>query len=254
MKLMLSDGQNEVQVLIESKLSGNHKSEALLFHVSVQRKLASVDLWFRHMEIILPVFTGRSETYSSTEDSKVETEDRAALESILIKMSAYIDAFFMSGRSTLDAFGHEIRSLYGLGDHTGNLYFPQALGLISTHHGNSHLNTYLNSLNIEHSQWYTDLNSYRRACAHESIIQINPSRDFDFLKGEWKEILLKLPMDPGQRPWNYDGKNFVDTGKTIKNELYGLIETSYDRILDDIKSGQTKIDYDNGSAKPESNS
>lgn len=90
---MLSDGQNEVQVLIESKLSGNHKSEALLFHVSVERKLASVDLWFRHMEIILPVFTGRSETYSSTEDSKVETEDRAALESILIKMSAYIDAF-----------------------------------------------------------------------------------------------------------------------------------------------------------------
>ena len=250
---MLSTSQKEVQVLIENKLSGTDRDEAFLFHVSVERKLASVDLWFRHVEIILPDFTSQSETYSAG-DSKIETENRAVLDSVLIKMSAYIDAFFMSGRSTLDTFGHEIRSLYGLGGHSGNLYFPEALELIRTEHGNSCLNTCLNSLDIENSQWYRDLNSYRSACAHESIIQINPSRDFDFLKGEWKEILLKLPMDPGQRPWSYNRKNFVDTGKTIRNELYELIETSYDRMLDDIKSGQTKIDYDNGSAKPESNS
>jgi len=256
MKLMLSASQNEVQVLIENKLPGSDKDEAFLLHVSVERKLASVDLWLRHVEkIILPAFAGQVGTYSySREGSKIETENRPDLDSALIKMSAYIDAFFMSGISILDAFGHEIRSLYGLGGHARNLYFRNVPGLLKDNHCNSSLSKYLTSVNVIDSEWYRDLNSYRTACAHESIIQIKPSLDLDVVTGKWGDCLLKLPMDPRQRPLSYDGKNFIGTGKTIRDELYGLVKESYDKILNDIKSGQTKIHYDNGSAKQESNS
>ena len=159
-----------------------------------------------------------------------------------------MDAFFMSGKSVLDALVHEIRSLYGLGGHSGDLYFEKGLKLVNSCHCNSSLNNYLDSLNIKGSEWYRDLSSYRKACAHESIIQIRLSFDFDSLTQEWKRILLKLPIDPGRKSLSYNGKNFIDTGKIIKDGLYGLINESYDNILDDIKSGQTKILYHSGSA------
>lgn len=240
---MLSESQRKIQTLIETRLSNTEKDEALLFHVSVERKLLSIDIWLGEVkENILPVFITQYGTYSTGGRSKTE-EEMVDLDSILVKLSAYMDAFFMSGKSVLDAFAHEIRSLYGLGSHTGDLYFGDIPGLFSTHHPNTSLDKYLNSLNIKDSEWYKNLNSYRTACAHESIIQIKPSIDLDFLRGHWETMLLKLPIDPAKKPLSYDGKNFIETGKIIKDKLYGLIEKSYDKILDDIKSGQTKIVY-----------
>ena len=242
---MLSEGQKKIQNLIETKLSGNDKDEALLFHVSVERKLASVEIWFENVESMLPDFVVQPGTLSG--DTGVEAQNLTDddVHSYLTRMSAYIDAFFMSGKSTLDTLAHEIRSLYDLGGHTGDLYFEAALDLIGAHHSNCSLNSYLTSLNIRSCQWYMDLSSYRRACAHESIIQIQPSVEVNYLTGESKEVLLKLPTDPAQRPLAYDRKNFVSTGREIRDNLRKLITESYDKVLDDIKRGTTKIVYDN---------
>lgn len=233
---MLSEKQKEIQTLIESKLSGLDKDDALLFHVSVERKLASVDLWFQHVLDLTPSFIQYG-TLSSSAESEFD------INSFLVKISAYIDAFFMSAKSTLDSFGHEIRSLYGLGGHTGDLYFEDILNLLPQHHGHSSLNTYLDSLNIRNADWYRDLKSYRKASAHESIIPVEPSLNLDFLTGLWRTILLKLPLDPTQRPLVYDGKNFIDSGKMIKDNLYNLILDSYNKILEDIRNGFTRIVY-----------
>jgi hypothetical protein len=147
----------------------------------------------------------------------------------------------MSGKSTLDCFGHEIRSLYGLGGHSGDLYFEDILNLLPLYHAQSSINSNIVSLNIRNDDWYKELKSYRKASAHESIIRVEPSLNLDFLTGQWKTILLKLPLDPTQRPLLYDGKNFVDTGKMIRDNLYDFVIRSYKWILDDIKSGKTKI-------------
>jgi len=149
----------------------------------------------------------------------------------------------MSSKSTLDSFGHEIRSLYDLGGHKGDLYFENALDLLIAHHSGSNLNSYIISSNIRNNSWYQDLKAYRKASAHESIIQIKPSLDFDFLTGRWKDIWLKLPLNPTQRPLNYDGKNFTDTGKKIKESLFKFIIESYDAVLNDVRNGKTKIDF-----------
>jgi len=233
---MLSKNQQQIQSFIETKLSDLSKDDALLFHVSVERKLIAVNIWFKLVEDTVPDFIQQG-TYSTNSKPLVD------LESTIIRLSAFMDAFFMSGKSTLDAFTHEIRSLYGLGGHTGDLYFENILDLLPKHHSDSELNHYFNSLNIRTLQWYKDLNSYRRASAHESIIQIKPSLDFDFLTGRWKTILLKLPINPFQRPLTYNKKNFIDTGKVIKDNLYKFIVESYDKILEDVKRNKTKINY-----------
>ena len=232
---MLSENQSEVQNNIETKMSGLDKDDALLFHVSVERKLTSVDLWFQNVDAMIPSFISYGASDASSSEFDINT--------FLVNISANIDAFFMSGKSTLDSFGHEIRSLYGLGGHAGDLYFENVLDLLSIHHSNSGLESYITSLNIRQNAWYQDLNAYRRASTHESVIQIKPSLDFDFLTGQWKDVLLKLPIDPTQRPLGYNGKNFIDTGKTIKDNLFKLIIESYDTILEDIKNGITIITY-----------
>jgi hypothetical protein len=233
---MLSENQKKVQDLIETKLIGLDRDDALLFHISVERKLLSVNLWFRLVEETLPDFMQYG-TYSTDKRSGID------IESTLIKLSAFIDAFFMSGKSTLDAFAHEIRAIYGLGGHTGDLYFENLISLLQKNHNDSELNSYLSSLNIINSEWYKDLKSYRRASAHESIISIRASLDLDFLSGEWKKILLKLPLNPTERPLHYNGKNFIDTGKDIKDNLLKFLLESYNKILNDIKNNKTKIIY-----------
>lgn len=233
---MLSENQKEVQDLIETKLTGLDRDDALLFHISVERKLLSVNLWFRLVEETLPDFMQYG-TYSTDGKSLVD------LESTLIRLSAFIDAFFMSGKSTLDAFVHEVRVLYGLGGHTGDLYFEDIFNLLNRNHYNSELNSHFSSSNVRDLQWYKDLKSYRRASAHESIVSIRPSFDLDFLKGEWKKILLKLPLNPTGRPLSYNGKNFIDTGRDIKDNLLKFLFKSYNKILSDIKNNRTKINY-----------
>ena len=233
---MISTHQNEVQNLIETKLSGLDKDDALLFHVSVERKLASVELWFQNVADMTPSFF----QYGTLDGSNKPEFD---INFYLVKMSANIDAFFMSGKSTLDSFGHETRSLYNFGGHSGDLYFENVLDLLPIHNSISSLNSYFNTSNIRNISWYKDLKAYRRASAHESVIQIKPSLSLDFLTGQWKEIWLKLPIDPTQRPLSYNGKNFIDTGKTIKESLFKFITESYDAILDDIKNSKTKIVY-----------
>jgi hypothetical protein len=232
---MLSVSQKEVQNLIETKLAGLDKDDALLFHISVERKLTSVDLWFQNVSEVTPSFIQQYGTWSTSDKPEFD------INSFLVKMSAYIDAFFMSGKSTLDSYAHEIRSLYGLGGHTGPLYFDNVLDLLPIHNHDSSLNSFFSSSNIRNIDWFKDLNSYRRASAHESIIQIKPTLDFDYLTGQWKEILLKLPIDPTQRPLTYNGKNFFDTGNMIKVNLFKFIIEGYNAILNDILNIRTKI-------------
>lgn len=239
---MLSNKENEVRLIIETRLSGSQLDEALLFHISVERKLESVKFWFQNIETILPDFdqiTSLTYTYSAGED--VPTEKLTNLESTIIKVSAFIDAFFMSGKSTLDAFAHEIRSIYGFGGHSGNLYFENALDLLNSYHCDSELNLYLSSNNIINKKWFLELRSYRKASAHESIIPFRISFDLDTLTAQWKNIILKLPLDPTQRPFQYNGKNFIETGKLITDELNKLIVESYEKILNDINQGKTAI-------------
>lgn len=236
---MLSENEKQVKELIEAKLSGTNQEEARLFHISVERKLEAMRLWFQNVEDLLPDITPTTGTYSTGVYS--ETREPISLESTLNKMSAYIDAFFMSAKSTLDTFAHEVRNLYGLGNHGDDLYFENAIDLIKRHHSDSELNSYVESIDIKNSIWFSDLKLYRGASAHESIIQIKPSIDLDFLSGEWKNLILKLPIDPTQRPLAYNGKNFINTGKEIKDELTKFIIKSYKKILTDINNGKTKI-------------
>lgn len=231
---MLSESQKEVQIRIESKLSGSDKDDALLFHVSVERKLNSVNLWLQYAAELIPPFI-KPDTFSTGRESIID------MSSFLIRISAYIDAFFMSSKSTLDCFGHEVRSIYGLGGHTGDLYFENILDLLPIHHSVSKINSYICGLNIRSADWFKELKSYRKASAHESIVPIEPTANLDFLTGQWKLGLLKLPIDPAQRPLLYNGKNFIDTGKLIKENLYDLIVKSYDEILNDIQNNKTKM-------------
>lgn len=237
---MLSENQQLVQSLIETKLRGEDKEKAFLFHISVERKLRAVKFWLDNVQTILPDFVPSTGTYS-TGRSGTEPQELTTIESSVIKISAYIDAFFMSGKSTLDAFAHEIRSLYGLGGQSGDLYFENIFRLLTTHHSDTELNSYLASTNIRNLTWFKDLRSYRRASAHESIIPIRPSSDFDFMSEEWKDPILKLPLDPTQQTLNYDGKNFIDTGKEISDKLEQFVIEAYDKILADIRNNKTQI-------------
>jgi len=236
---MLSENQRQIQSLIETKLMGDDR-EALLFHVSVERKLKSVKLWLENVQTILPDFVPSTGTYS-TGRNETEPQGLTVIESTVVKISAYIDAFFMSGKSTLDAFAHEIRSLYGLGGHVGNLYFEDIFRLITIHHSDTELNLYIGTTDIRNLTWYKDLKSYRRASAHESIIPIKPSSDFDFMSEEWKNPILKLPLDPTQQTLNYNGKNFIDAGKEISEKLQKFVIESYDKIMLDIRNNKTRI-------------
>lgn len=237
---MLSQNEKQVKELIENNLLGNDREKARLFHVSVERKLEAVKIWFRNVETIIPDFIS---TITDTASTGIPTEINPPTnpESTIIRISAYIDAFFMSGKSTLDAFAHEIRTLYGLEGHSGNLYFEHALDLLSNHHSDTKLNLYLTSINIKNLSWYKSLGLYRKAVTHESIIPIKASMDLNFFTGEWQNPILKLPLDPTQQPLGYNSENFIDTGKEIMNKLNNLIIESYDKILEDINSRKTKI-------------
>lgn len=227
---MLSESERQIKELIETKVSGANKEEALLFHISVERKLEAVKMWLQNVETIWPDFTTLIGTSSVHLGEKLESKDDS-IEPTIIKISAYIDSFFMSGKSVLDALAHEIRSLYGFGGHTGKLCFDYFLILLNKYHQGSNLDLYLTPLNILHSDWYKDLNHYRRISTHESIIPIKSSGDFDLQNGEWKNFICKLP----------DGKNFMSTGRQINDNLYRLITESYNKILNDIKHKKTKI-------------
>lgn len=236
---MLSENEKQLRELIEDKLIGSNKEETRLFHISVERKIEAMRLWFKNVEDLLPDIVTTIGTY--TTGGHLETREPISLESTLNKISAYIDAFFMSAKSTLDTFAHEVRNLYGLNNHSGKLYFENAIDLLKRHHFDSELNSYLGVIDIENSIWFSDLNLYRRASAHESIIQVKPSLDLDFLSGAWKNLILKLPIDPNQRPPVYNGKNFINTGKEINDKLNEFIIESYNKILNDIYNSKTKI-------------
>ena len=236
---MLSENEKQVIELIEAKFTCYNQGETRLFHVSVERKLEAMRLWFQNVEDLLPDIVPTIGTYSTGVDS--ETRESISIGSMLNNLSAYIDAFFMSAKSTLDTFAHEVRNLYGLNNHSGDIYFENAIDLLKRYHSDSELNFYVEANDIKNSTWYSDLKLYRKASAHESIIQIKPSLDLDFLSGEWKNLILKLPVNPTQRPPAYNGKNFINTGKEIKNELNKFIIESYNKILDDINNSKTRI-------------
>lgn len=241
---MLSANQNQIRILIETGFTGADREEALLYHVSVERKLESVKLWLQNVETSLPDIFSIPRTYTtSTADEPVIEERRETpnLEPTIIRISAYIDAFFMSGKSTLDTFAHEIRHLYDFGGHTGNLYFYDIPVMLRNHHSDTELHSYINSINLDNLSWYKDLSLYRKASTHESIIQIKPTLDMDFLTTEWRTPLLKLPLDTVQKPLQYNGKNFIDTGGEIRDKLFNLVIESYDKILNDINNGKTRI-------------
>jgi hypothetical protein len=147
----------------------------------------------------------------------------------------------MSGKSTLDSFAHELRSLYQFTPVTGDLYFENALDQLSSRHSATHLNTYLTTLNIRSLDWYRDLTNYRRACTHESIIPFRPSFEFDVPSGRWLNPILKLPQNPGTYPPTYADKDFYQTGQLISEGLKQFIIDSYDHILTDILAGQTTL-------------
>jgi len=241
---MVSPNQRQIRVFIENSFTGADKEEALLYHISVERKLESVKLWFQSVETIMPDMFQFPATYTSTADepvSETRTEDISNLEFTIIRISSYIDAFFMSGKSTLDTFAHEIRHLYGFGNHSGDLYFNEIIPLLTNHHSDSELFSYFDSINFEDLTWYKDLNLYRRASTHESIIPIRPSLDLDFLTSEWRNPILKLPLDTTQRPLQYNGKNFIDSGREIKDGLYSLVIESYNKIFADVNDNKTRI-------------
>jgi len=240
---MLSTNENQIRILIETNFTGADREEALLFHVSVERKIESVKLWLQNVEASLPDVFSIPGTYTSHADAPVIEERREIpnLEPAAIRISAYIDAFFMSGKSTLDTFTHEIRHLYGFGGHTGDLYFNDILGMLRNHHSNTELYSYINSINFDDLPWYRDLSQYRKASTHESIIPIKPTLDMDFLTTEWGTPLLKLPLDTTQRPLQYNGKNFIDTGREIRDGLFSLVIEGYDKILDDVNNNKTRL-------------
>lgn len=238
---MLSDNAKKIGELIETKLLSPIKDEGLLYHYSVERKLKAVEIFYQNAsDIFFTDFIQTAQTASTTGSSGNFVIDP---ESTFNRISAYIDAFFMSAKSTMDAFAHELRMLYDFRGHVGDIYFENALDLIRAHHTSSELNLYIDPLNIRGSQWYTDLNSYRKASAHESIIPIRPVVVYDILSGQmqFREASLKLPIDPTQKPHIYNGKNFTETGRLIKEQLHTFIVNCYEKIFIDINSNRTVI-------------
>jgi len=238
---MLSQNETRVRELIETKLLGNDREETLLYHFSVGRKLRAVELFYSNIKnIFIPQFSGTA-TLSASSISQPPGQELIDLSSLIDDASANIDAFFMSAKSALDSFAHELRSLYGFGGHTGDLYVENAVELVSTNHSDTALQTYFNSSNLRDSDWFTDLKRYRRACTHESIIPFKPSFDFDLISGQWKELFVKLPLNPGTFPPVFDNKNFIGTGETIKEGLRIFLISSYDKVFTDILDNKTKI-------------
>jgi hypothetical protein len=237
---MISINADKIRDLIETAFSGPEREEALLFHVSVERKAKALILFYELVEKSLPNFVKINSQSTSSLDRK-EAEEIIDIKPLLSEISAYIDAFFMSGRSTMDAFAHEIRSIYGLGGHTGNLYFSKVPSLLRRFHDNSRMSSYFQSNDVENQAWYKELNIYRHASTHESIIPFMPSISIDPLTSEWKKPILKLPIDPTSRPLQYNSKNFVDIGKSIREGLSKLLVGIYDEILQDIVESKTKI-------------
>jgi len=239
---MLSEDETSIITFIESNLLGNNREEARLYHYSVVRKLWAVRFWFQNVEMLIqPDLILSTQNITASGDAGLSSNYQTDSESTITKISSYIDAFFMSGKSTLDTFAHEVRNLYGFGGHSGDLYFENALDLLAQLHSNSELNNYLSSTNIRNLQWYQELKAYRHASTHESIIAIQPSVEMDFFTGKWKPIILKLPLDPAQKPLQYNGKNFIETGKLIRDGLQKLLIQSYSKVIIDIRSNRTAI-------------
>lgn len=240
---MLSESEKLIRELIETNLTGNLQVEIRLYHHSVVRKLEAVDLFYNNVEEItlnnLVFGTATSSSIGTPQNVYIERVD---LETIISKISANIDAFFMSAKSTLDTFVHELRAIYNFGGHTGDIYFNrEAIVLLRTHHSSTELYLYLNSLNLQTLTWYNELNGYRHASAHESITPFSPSFDFDVLSGRWKEPILKLPLNPHTIPPTFNSKNFKEVGKQIRDELFSLIINCYEKIKTDIELNRTVI-------------
>jgi hypothetical protein len=239
---MLSLNENRVKELLETRLTGNHKEEALLYHSSVPRKLKAVQLFYNNITSFTPsFFTTATVSTSASPPNPPPSPPLIDAASLIDDISAYIDAFFMSGKSTLDSFAHELRSLYQFTGLTGDLYFENALDQLSRNHSTSDLNAYFTSCNIRNLDWFKDLNNYRRACAHESIIPFRPSFDFDVTSGRWLNPILKLPLNPGTYPPAYADKDFYQTGQSIKEGLNEFIINSYNHVLTDILDGRTRV-------------
>lgn len=239
---MLSPNENNVRELLETRLTGNARGEALLYHSSVLRKLKAVQLFYNNITSFIPsFFTTATASNTATPPNLTPTPELIDAASLIDDVSAYIDAFFMSGKSTLDSFAHELRSFYQFTLVTGDLYFENALDQLSSHHATSDLNTYLTGLNIRNLDWYRDLTNYRRACTHETIIPFRPSFDFDVASERWLNPILKLPLNPGTYPPAYADKDFYQTGQSIRKGLKQFIIDSYNHIHTDILTGRTKL-------------
>jgi len=235
---MLSKTEDDLRKLVEAKLSGVSKQNFQLYHYSVIRKIESVKLWLNYSKEILPDFTNLLGTYSTTQPTPPAPVN---IDSTISRLSAYVDAFFMSAKSTLDSFAHEIRELYEMAGHTGDLYFENVINLLNTHHAQTGLNQLFVNENVLNKSWFIELNAYRRASAHESIIPLNLDLKYDLTTQEWKNLILKLPIDPRTRPLVYNAKNFMELGDEIEVSLSKLLMDSYDSIFRDINNNQTKI-------------
>lgn len=239
---MLSQNENRIKELIETRLTGIHRDEALLYHSSVPRKLKAVQLFYNNITSFTPsFFTTDTVSTSASPPNPPPSSQLIDAASLIDDISAYIDAFFLSGKSTLDSFAHELRSLYQFTGLAGDLYFENALDQLLRNHSTSDLNGYLTTCNIRNLDWFNDLRTYRRACAHESIIAFRPSFDFDVTSGRWLNPILKLPLNPGNYPPTYGDKDFYQTGQSIKGGLNEFIINSYNHVLTDILHGRTRV-------------
>jgi len=149
---MLSQEEVQVKELIEGRTTGIDQEELLLYHFSVCRKLRATEIFYERVQNLIPtfvgIFTSTTVTLSGGSSSPPPRQDLVDLDSLIDNASSNIDAFFMSAKSTLDSFAHELRSLYGFGGHTGDLYIEEALRLLSLNHPTSFLQTYFVSLDI----------------------------------------------------------------------------------------------------------
>ena len=110
---MLSPNENNVKGLLETRLTGDAGGEALLFHSSVLRKLKAVQLFYERIISFIPsFFTTATASTSAASPNFSSTPELIDAASLTDDISAYIDAFFMSCKSTLDSFAHELRCLY----------------------------------------------------------------------------------------------------------------------------------------------
>jgi len=132
---MLSPNENRVKELLVTKLYGDHREEALLYHSSVPRKLKAVQLFYNNITSFIPsFFTTATVSTSASPPNPPPSSQLIGAASLIDDISAYIDAFFMSGKSTLDSFAHELRSLCQFTGLTGDLYFENALDQLSRNH------------------------------------------------------------------------------------------------------------------------